>query len=35
MTFLEPMLLLFLALIIGGIIGSVLLGMMSISDALT
>jgi general secretion pathway protein F len=35
MTFLEPMLLLGLALIIGVIIGSVLLGMMSISDALT
>jgi general secretion pathway protein F len=35
MTFLEPMLLLLLALIIGGIIGSVLMGMMSISDALT
>jgi general secretion pathway protein F len=32
MTFLEPMLLLLLALIIGGIIGSVLMGMMSISD---
>jgi general secretion pathway protein F len=32
MTFLEPMLLLFLALVIGGIIGSVLLGMMSLSD---
>jgi general secretion pathway protein F len=35
MTFLEPMLLLFLAIIIGGIIGSVLLGMMSISDTLS
>ncbi len=34
MTFLEPMLLLALAVIIGGIIGSVLMGMMSVSDAL-
>ncbi len=32
MTFLEPILLLFVALIIGGIIGSVLMGMMSLSD---
>jgi general secretion pathway protein F len=32
MTFLEPLLLLFLALVIGGIIGSVLMGLMSVSD---
>ncbi len=35
MTFLEPLMLLFLAIVIGGIIASVLMGLMSISDTIS